>query len=85
MRNALRQKKAILEKLDTWNVNTCTIDGIIPDGMVRDQRHVEPVVEHFRRKSIDALFVPHCNFGTEGAVGMIGRGLGGPGASLGPP
>ncbi|HUV07832.1 MAG TPA: hypothetical protein VMX75_08900, partial [Spirochaetia bacterium] len=82
--DALRQKKAILQKLDTWGVNTCTIDGVIPDGIVRDQRHVEPVVEHFRRKKIDALFVPHCNFGTEGAVGMIGRRLGVPVLLWGP-
>jgi L-fucose isomerase-like protein len=73
--DALRQKKAILEKLDQWNVRYCTIDTVVPDGMVRDQAHVGPVVRFFREKGIDALFMPHCNFGTEGAVGMIAREL----------
>lgn len=73
--DALRQKKAILEKLDQWKLSYCTIDGVLQDGMVRDQKHVEPVVRYFREKGIDALFVPHCNFGTEGAVGLIAREL----------
>ena len=82
--DALRQKSAILGKLDEWNVDYCTIDAVIPDGMVRDQKHVEPVVEHFKKQEIDALFVPHCNFGTEGAVGMIGKKLGVPVLLWGP-
>jgi len=82
--DALRQKKAIFRKLDEWKVETCSIDTVLPDGMVRDQKHVEPVVRHFREKRIDALFVPHCNFGTEGAVGMIARELGVPVLLWGP-
>jgi len=82
--DALRQKQAILEKLDEWHVNYCTIDGVITDGMIRDQKHVEPVVKYFREQGIDALFVPHCNFGTEGAVGMIAKELGVPVLLWGP-
>jgi L-fucose isomerase-like protein len=82
--DALRQKRAILEKLDQWKVAYCTIDAAVPDGMVRDQRHVEPVVSLLRERGVDALFVPHCNFGTEGAVGMIARELGVPVLLWGP-
>ena len=82
--DALRQKAAILEKLDEWKVRYCTIDDVVPDGMVRDQKHVGPVVDHFRSKGVDALFMPHCNFGTEGAVGMIGKKLGVPVLLWGP-
>ncbi|MBT3273465.1 MAG: fucose isomerase, partial [Spirochaetales bacterium] len=73
--DALKQKKLILEKLNSWGVNYCTIDEVLPDGMVRDQRHVDSVVAHFSAKKIDGLFMPHCNFGTEGAVGMIAKKL----------
>jgi len=82
--DAVRQKKAIVEKLTQWKIAFCTIDGVLADGMVRDQKHVEPVVRYFREKRIDALFVPHCNFGTEGAVGMIARELGVPVLLWGP-
>ncbi len=82
--DALRQKRAITERLDRWKVDYRTVDEVIPDGMVRDQKHVEPVVRHFKDLEIDALFVPHCNFGTEGAVGMIAKKLGVPVLLWGP-
>lgn len=83
-KDALKQKKAVFNKLDEWDVKYCTIDEIIPDGMVRDQKHVEPVVQYFQGEKIDALFLPHCNFGTEGAVGMIAKKLGVPVLLWGP-
>jgi hypothetical protein len=43
--------------------------------MVRDQAHVDAAVDHFKRAGVDAVFMPHCNFGAEGAVGMIGAKL----------
>ena len=72
--DAVKQKKHLFAKLDKWGIDYCDIDGILPDGMVRDQSHVEPVVEYFKAQGIDALFIPHCNFGTEGAAGMIAKG-----------
>jgi L-fucose isomerase-like protein len=73
--DALRQKKIISEKLNEWNVSYVLPDGVIPDGMVRKQTHVGPIVAFFKEKNIDALFIPHCNFGTEGAAGMIAKEL----------
>ena len=71
--DALVQKGKVLGKLDSSKVDYCSVDGVIPDGMVRDQADVAKVVRHFRSQEIDALFIPHCNFGTEGAAGMIAR------------
>ena len=76
--DALRQKEAIRRRLDAWGVEYSDLEGVLPDGLVRDQKHVDPVVAHFRSREIDALFMPHCNFGTEGAVGMIAKELGVP-------
>ena len=82
--DAVRQKKKIFKKLDELNINYVTIENILPDGMVRDQKHVDPVVEHFKKEKADALFIPHCNFGTEGAAGMIAKKLGVPTLLWGP-
>ena len=68
--DAVKQKKKIFEKLDKWKVKYTAIEDVLPDGMVRDQKHVEPVVEDMKKKKVDALFIPHCNFGTEGAAAM---------------
>ncbi len=82
--DAIRQKQAIQERLRRWDVRFVDIEGVLPDGLVRDQKHVDTVVRHFQAKNVDALFVPHCNFGTEGAVGQIGRDLGVPVLLWGP-
>ena len=71
--DALVQKGKVLGKLDSSKVDYCSVDGVIPDGMVRGQADVAKVVRHFKSQEIDALFIPHCNFGTEGAAGMIAR------------
>ena len=82
--DAIRQKKALQAKLRAWKVPFVDLDGVLPDGLVRDQKHVDPVVDYFRGQNVDAVFMPHCNFGTEGAVGMIGRKLGVPVLLWGP-
>jgi L-fucose isomerase-like protein len=74
----LRQKNAIRAKLIECGIPFVDLEGVLPDGLVRDQKHVETVVRFFKEKGIDALFVPHCNFGTEGAVGMIAKHCGVP-------
>jgi len=82
--DAMRQKAAIQQRLGDWPVDVVDLDRVLPDGMVRDQKHVDPVVAHFKKQDIDAIFVPHCNFGTEGAVGMICKQLGVPVLLWGP-
>ena len=73
--DALRYKKLIRTKLENWHIDYESIDDVIKDGIVRSQHDVDKVVKHFSRKEIDGLFIPHCNFGTEGAAGMIAKKL----------
>ena len=82
--DALRLKRELQKQLRAWKVEYVDLEGVLPDGLVRDQKHVEPVVAHFQKQNIAALFMPHCNFGTEGAVGMIGKKLGVPTLVWGP-
>ncbi len=73
--DACRYKRLIQQRFDDWQINYADIDDVIPDGMIRKQADVDPVVDYMRRQDIDAVFLPHCNFGTEGAVGMIAKKL----------
>ena len=67
--DAMRLKGLVRAKLDQWKVRYVDLESVLPDGMVRDQKHAEPAVRFFQQQGIDALFIPHCNFGTEGAAG----------------
>jgi L-fucose isomerase-like protein len=82
--DACRQKIKLQQYLHEWGVSFADLEGVLPDGMVRDQSHIEPVVTFLKKQNIDALFLPHCNFGTEGAVGMIAKQLGVPALLWGP-
>jgi L-fucose isomerase-like protein len=82
--DALRYKRLLQEKLTAWGVRYVDLEGVLEDGLVKDQSHVDRAVAHFRAAGVDAVFMPHCNFGTEGAVGMIGKKLGVPVLLWGP-
>ncbi len=71
--DALRHKRDLQAKLRQDGVHFVDLEKVLADGMVRDQSHVQPAVRHFQAEGIDALFIPHCNFGTEGAAGKIAK------------
>ena len=73
--DAIRYKKLIQGKLNEWGVQFVDLEGVLKDGLVRDYKHVGPVVDHFKAKEVDCIFVPHCNLGTENAVAMIANKL----------
>ncbi len=82
--DALRHKRRLQDLLRRWSIATVDLEGVLPDGMIRDQSQVAAAVAHFRKHTLDGLFMPHCNFGTEGAVGVLGRELGLPVLLWGP-
>ncbi len=82
--DAKTQKKSIENKLTALKVDYVGIDSILEDGIVRTYGDIELVVNHFKMQNIDGLFIPHCNFGTESATGMIAKKLGVPVLLWGP-
>ena len=65
------QKAKVTSKLDSLGINCVNIDAAVPDGIIRTMDQVEPAVKALRAQNASALFIPHCNFGTEGAAGQI--------------
>jgi L-fucose isomerase-like protein len=82
--DAIRYKCLIQQKLTEWEIPFVDLDGVLEDGLIKDQTHIEAAVAHFQQTGAEGLFVPHCNFGTEGAVGMIAKKLGLPTLLWGP-
>ncbi len=82
--DAVKYKKLLQEKLRQWDVDFVDLDGVLEDGLVKDQKHVGAAVEHFKTAGVDCLFIPHCNFGTEGAAAVIAHKLGLPTLLWGP-
>lgn len=71
--DTLKQKREVYRKLDEMGVEYVTIEDAVPNGIIREMAHVAPAVKALKEQGAGALFIPHCNFGTEGAAGMIAR------------
>ncbi|MGV8845321.1 L-fucose/L-arabinose isomerase family protein [Tessaracoccus sp.] len=84
--DAVRQKKSIQARLDALEIDFVDLDQVFPEteGLIEDISQVPAAVAHFREHGVDALFLPHCNFGTEGAAGLMARDLGVPTLLWGP-
>lgn len=79
---ACANKKAIHKKLKALakenRIKLVDLDWLNGEGVISETADVPRVVERFRQEKVDAVFTAHCNFGSEEAVGKIGRGLGKP-------
>ena len=82
--DARRYKALVQGKLEAWGVNFCNIDGLTDDGMLYENEDLPKVVGHLRREEVDAIFCPHCNFGTEDVAALLGREMGVPYLLWGP-
>jgi len=71
--DSLRYKRLIEEHLRKWKVNFVNIDWLNSEGLLYRIEDAEIVAERFIKEKVEALFVPHCNFGTEGAVGLLAK------------
>ena len=84
---ALENKRLIAEKVKTLcdeDVEIVDIDWLNEEGILIDVEDVAPVANCFKSKNINALFMPHCNYGTEEVVAMLGRHMSVPFLLYGP-
>lgn len=84
--DAAKFNKMTLEQLKTDfpSINIVDLEFLNDEAMIYDTADSDRVIDHFQSKGVDALFIPHCNFGTEDAVARVARGLGKPVLLWGP-
>ena len=73
--DAVKYKKLIADKLREWDVEFVDIEDINEEGLLRCAEDVDPVIDKFKAAKVDALFIPHCNFGSEHSCGKVARAL----------
>lgn len=73
--DALKYKRLVEEKLKSWNVDLVNLDWLNDEGLLYSDGDVSRVVEVFKREGVDAVFSPHCNFGTEYAVAKLAKAI----------
>jgi L-fucose isomerase-like protein len=75
---AIAEKDKIEAYLKANSVDYVNLDFLNDEGLIFRGQDAEAVVDHFRAMKVDALFAPHCNFGTEDAVAKVAKKLGVP-------
>ena len=74
--DALKFKKLTHDKIVSLapkGVKIYDLEWLNDEGLLFDENDVHKVVKYFIDKKVDALFAPHCNFGTENAVAQVAR------------
>jgi L-fucose isomerase-like protein len=76
--------KRVKELAKKYGVSLVTIDKVTREGLLVDNAEIPAIVSHFRAGGVDAVFVPHANFGQEEAVAKLCREMGKPVLLWGP-
>ena len=67
MRDKIRDRVfGIFEKIH--DVEIVGIDWLNEEGLLSEPEDVKRVAKYFREAEVDAVFMPHCNFGCEEVV-----------------
>lgn len=82
--DAIKYKNLIREKLVSLNIDFVDLEDINEEGLLRCAEDVDPVIKKFKAAEVDAVFFPHCNFGSEHSCGKVARALGVPVLLWGP-
>jgi L-fucose isomerase-like protein len=85
--DAFLYKVKIREKMESFGLDIEIVDleGINSEGLLYDDKiSAEAIVKRFQEAGVDAVFFPHCNFGTEDTVARVAKALGKPVLLWGP-
>lgn len=85
--DAFRYKVQIKKKIESFGLDIEIVDleGINPEGLLfNDLIGSEEIIKHFQQQEVDAVFFPHCNFGTEDTVARVAKAIGKPTLLWGP-
>lgn len=82
--DAINYNQQILNKLHDLQIDFVDISHINEEGLLFDEMDVNAIADYLKAEKVDALFFPHCNFGTEDLVAKVAKLVGKPVMIWGP-
>lgn len=74
--DAHKFKNLILDKISQFDIEIIDLEGINEEGLLFDNdEDAKKIIKRFKEADVDAVFFPHCNFGTEDTVARIAKAL----------
>lgn len=81
---AQKYKNIVKDAISGWGVEITDLEGVNEEGLLFNEMDLDPVIKRFKDAGVEALFFPHCNFGTEHLVAKVAKALNVPSLIWGP-
>lgn len=81
---AIKYKVLIKNIIKNFDVDIVDLEGINDEGLLFRDCDIEKIIDRFMSEKVDAIFFPHCNFGSENRVAQVAKALGVPVLLWGP-
>jgi len=72
------EKDLIEDMLEAKGIEYVNLDFLNEEGIICNGLDAEKAAKYFIDEKVDAIFAPHCNFGTEDAVAKLAKKVGKP-------
>lgn len=72
---AQKCNRIIREALDLFPVEVVDLTGINEEELLFQDCDIQKIIDRFTAQRIDALFFPHCNFGSENRVAQVAKAM----------
>lgn len=69
--DSLKYKILIKQKIENLGYKIIDIEDCTTEGLLLTDNDAEKTIKKFKDKNVDAVFCPHCNFGTESATSRV--------------
>ena len=72
---AIKFNDSIRSQMAEFPVEVVDLEGINEEKLLFQDCDIQPVIDRFLAAKVDAVFFPHCNFGSENRVAQVARAL----------
>lgn len=72
---AMKFNRRIREALKAFPVDIVDLSGLNEEELLFQDCDIPAVIDRFASEKVDAIFFPHCNFGSENRVAQVARAL----------
>lgn len=81
---AQRFRQLVQQSLTKYDIDLIDLKGLNAEELLCDRHDLEAIIDRFRNEKVDAMFFPHCNFGSEMLVSQVALAVGKPVLLWGP-
>ncbi len=72
---AIKFNEEIRRQMDEFPVDVVDLEGINEEKLLFQDSDIQTVIDRFMKAKVDAVFFPHCNFGSENRVAQVAKAL----------